>query len=260
MTSVDLSRGSILGVVSDLDGVVYRGGSAIPGAVEAFRRWSERSVPVAFVTNNATKSPDQFAAKLESLGVSVHPNRVFSSAAATAAFVRRRWPPGTRVFPIGEPSLLGPLAAGGFVPAGDDAEVVVLGFDHAIDYAKISTAVRALLMGAELVATNPDVLTPSDTGFAPCVGTFLAALRAAVPTIQPIIVGKPEPIMIEEAFASLGSPRAGTIMIGDQVATDIVAGQRAGLRTVLVTTGVPFKSVAGVEPDRIVSSLIDLFD
>ncbi len=251
---------SIRGVVSDLDGVVYRGDTAIPQAVEAFRRWSERGVPFAFVTNNATKSPDQFLAKLDRLGVPVARSRVFSSASATASFVGQGWGPGAKVFAIGEACLLEPLAAHGFTPAGEDADLVVLGLDYALDYAKMRTAVRALLNGAQLVATNPDALTPSENGFAPCVGTFLAALQAAVPSVTPIVVGKPGPIMVQEAFAWLGSPREQTVMIGDQIATDIVAGKRAGLTTVLVTTGVPLRPVVGVEPDRIVSSLLDLVD
>ncbi len=249
----------VLGVVSDLDGVVYRGEAAIPGAVEAFRRWHEGGVPYAFVTNNATKTPAQFAAKLNRLGVAVTPDRVFSAASATATFVRRRWPIGTRIFAIGEACLLEPLAAGEFVVARDDAQVVVLGFDYQIDYAKLRTAIRALLGGAELVVTNPDVLSPSESGFEPCVGAFLAAIRAAVPAAEPIVVGKPGPIMIEEALGSLEVSREHAIMIGDQMATDIAGGKRAGLRTVLVTTGVPFKSIVGLEPDRIVSSLLDLF-
>ena len=250
----------IHGVISDLDGVLYRGSQSIPDSVKAFQTWQARGVPYAFVTNNATKSAAQFAAKLAAMGVPVSAAQVFNAISATASLMRRRWPAGTRVFAIGETPLLEELEAGGFTLSGESAEIVVLGFDYALTYDKLRTAVRAALNGAAIVVTNPDTLTPADSGFEPCVGVLAAAVTAAVPAAVPIIVGKPQPFMVEEALAYLATARSETIMIGDQIATDIVAGQSAGLRSVLVTTGLPYKTVAGVTPDRVVSSLLDLVD
>jgi 4-nitrophenyl phosphatase len=246
------------GIVSDLDGVVYRGDQPIPEAVTAFRAWHSAGLPYAFVTNNATKSAAAFAAKLSGMGVPAMPEQVFCAVSATASLMRRRWPAGTRIFAIGGPPLFDALGTGGFSFAGDDAEVVVLGFDDELTYAKLRIAVRAALGGAAVVVTNPDMLTPADDGFEPCVGIIMAAVTAAVPAVIPIIVGKPEPLMIEEALAYLATPRGQTIMIGDQIATDILAGQRAGLRSILVTTGVPARPVAGVEADRVVRSLLEI--
>jgi 4-nitrophenyl phosphatase len=251
---------AICGIISDLDGVVYRGAGAIPTAVQAFRIWHAQNVPYAFVTNNATKSAAQFAAKLEGMGIPVTVGQIFNAVSATASLMRKRWPAGTRVFAIGEKPLFEALEESGFLLAETDAEVVVLGFDYDLTYAKLRTAVRAALGGAAVVVTNPDVLTPADDGFEPCVGVLAAAVTAAVPSIVPIIVGKPEPLMIEQALAHIGTKPAETVMIGDQIATDIVAGQRAGLRSILVTTGLPLKPVAGVMPDRIITSLLDLVD
>ncbi|SHH10485.1 4-nitrophenyl phosphatase [Bradyrhizobium erythrophlei] len=250
----------IRGVISDLDGVVYRGSQSIPESVKAFQTWQARGVPYAFVTNNATKSAAQFAAKLTAMGVPVSAAQVFNAISATASLMRRRWPPGTRVFAIGENPLLEELEAGGFTSAGENAEVVVLGFDYALTYDKLRTAVRAALNGAAVVVTNPDTLTPADSGFEPCVGVLAAAVTAAVPSAVPIVVGKPQPFMVEEALAHVATANSETIMIGDQIATDIVAGQSAGLRSVLVTTGLPYIAVAGVTPDRVVSSLLELVD
>jgi len=250
----------IRGVISDLDGVVYRGSQSIPESVKAFQTWQARGVPYAFVTNNATKSAAQFAAKLAAMGVPVSAAQVFNAISATASLMRRRWPPGTRVFAIGENPLLEELEAGGFTSAGEKAEVVVLGFDYALTYDKLRTAVRAALNGAAVVVTNPDTLTPADSGFEPCVGVLAAAVTAAVPSAVPIVVGKPQPFMVEEALAHVATAKSETIMIGDQIATDIVAGQSAGLRSVLVTTGLPYIAVAGVTPDRVVSSLLELAD
>jgi hypothetical protein len=122
----------IRGVISDLDGVVYRGSQSIPESVKAFQTWQARGVPYAFATNNATKSAAQFAAKLAAMGVPVSAAQVFNAVSATASLMRRRWPPGTRVFAIGEYPLLEELKAGGFTSAGESAEVVVLGFDYAL--------------------------------------------------------------------------------------------------------------------------------
>jgi 4-nitrophenyl phosphatase len=250
----------IRGIVSDLDGVLYRGSRSIPDSVRAFQTWHARGVPYAFVTNNATKSAMQFAAKLKAMGVPVSAAQVFNAISATASLMRRRWPTGTRVFAIGEKPLLQELESSGFALAGENAEVVVLGFDYALTYDKLRTAVRAALNGAAVVVTNPDTLTPADSGFEPCVGVLAAAVTAAVPAVVPIVVGKPQPFMVQEALAHVGTAKSATIMIGDQIATDIVAGQSAGLRSVLVTTGLPHVAVAGVTPDRVVSSLLELVD
>ena len=251
---------TLLGIISDLDGVVYRGDAPIPDAIRAFRQWHAGGIPYAFVTNNATKSPAQFAAKLGQMGVLAEPAQIFSSVAATARLIRRRWPAGTRVFAIGERPLFDALDEAGLIFAREDAEIVVLGFDYGLTYAKLRTAVRCALAGAAVVVTNPDRLTPAPDGFEPCVGVLQAAVQAAVPTVVPIIVGKPEPHMIEDALAYLGTPRDRTIMIGDQVATDIAAGKRAGLRSILVTTGVPYTAVEGLAPDQVVQTLLDLID
>ena len=250
----------IRGVISDLDGVLYRGSQSIPDSVKAFQTWRARGVPYAFVTNNATKSAAQFAAKLAAMGVPVSAAQVFNAISATASLMRQRWPAGTRVFAIGETPLLQELEASGFILSGENAEIVVLGFDYALTYDKLRTAVRAALNGAAIVVTNPDTLTPADSGFEPCVGVLAAAVTAAVPSAVPIVVGKPQPFMVEEALAHVATAKSETIMIGDQIATDIVAGQSAGLRSVLVTTGLPYMAVAGVTPDRVISSLLDLVD
>jgi 4-nitrophenyl phosphatase len=250
----------IRGVISDLDGVLYRGNLPIPDSVKAFQAWHARGVPYAFVTNNATKSAAQFAAKLSAMGVPVSTAQVFNAISATAGLMRRRWTAGTRVFAIGETPLFDELEASGFALAGEDAEVVVLGFDYALNYDKLRTAVRAALNGAAIVVTNPDTLTPADDGFEPCVGVLVAAVVAAVPAAVPIVVGKPQPFMIEQALAHVGTAQAATIMIGDQIATDIVAGQSAGLHSILVTTGLPYLAVDGVTPDRVIASLLELVD
>lgn len=249
----------IRAVVSDLDGVVYRGDRPVPGAVEAINRWAARGIPYVFVTNNASKTASAFAEKLARLGVEARPGQVLTSADAAAAHVGRHFRAGVSAFVIGERGLREAVTGeGAEVVDRDDAEVVVLGFDYALNYAKMRTAVRALMGGAALVVTNPDLITPADDGYEPCVGTFLAALRAAVPGVRPAIAGKPSPVMIEEALRRLGSDPAETIMVGDQIHTDIVAGQAAGLRSFLVGTGVPPVAPAPAVPDAVIETLLDI--
>ena len=250
----------IRGIISDLDGVAYRGDTAIPSSVRAFRAWHRQGVPYAFVTNNSTKSAAQFAAKLTSIGIPAEPRQVFSTISAVAALLARRWPQGTPVFAIGEQPLLAAIVAAGYDLTSEGPEVVVLGFDSTLDYAKLRTAIRAALAGAAIIATNPDVLTPVHDGYDPCVGVLTAAVVAAVPSVNPIVVGKPHPFLIEQALAYLGTAKHETIMIGDQIATDIAAGKAAGLRSILLASDVPFNAATGVVPDRVVSSLLDLLD
>ncbi|WP_146691374.1 HAD-IIA family hydrolase [Bradyrhizobium canariense] len=250
----------IRGIISDLDGVAYRDDDPIPGSVQAFRGWHERGVPYAFVTNNSTKSAAQFAAKLNGMGIPATAAQVFNTISAVSILLQQRWRPGTPVFAIGEQPLLEALEESGYRLTGTDAEVVVLGFDAGLNYAKLRGAIRAALAGATVIATNPDVLTPVHDGYDPCVGVLTAAVAAAVPSATPIVVGKPHPFMIEQALKHLGTRKEETVMIGDQIATDIVAGQRAGLRTILIASDVPFNAVTGVVPERIITSLLDLVD
>jgi 4-nitrophenyl phosphatase len=248
------------GIISDLDGVAYRGEQPIRECVQAFQTWHARGVPYAFVTNNSTKSAAQFAAKLENVGIPATAAQVFNTIAATTTLLQQRWRRGTSVFAIREKLLFEALEESGHRLAGEDAEIVILGFDYHFTYAKLRTAVRAALGGATVIVTNPDVLTPVDDGYDPCVGSLAAAVTAAAPNTVPIVVGRPQPLMIEQALAYLGTTKSETVMIGDQIGTDIAAGQSTGLRSILIASDVPFNVVTGITPDHIGSSLLDLVD
>ena len=252
-----VSGPAIQGIISDLDGVVYRGEGPIDDAVEAFRRWELAGIPYCFVTNNATRSPEAFAEKLTRLGVRTSAAQVVTSPVATADALRARWPGGGPVFVLGAPALAAALTEAGFTVTDRDPQAVVVGLDRDLTYARLATAVHAVHAGAVLVATNADPRLPVEGGgFDPGAGSILAAVATAT-GVKPIVVGKPEPRMIEMALARLGTPKDGTVMIGDQVSTDILAGQRAGLRSILVTTGVPRDDAA--VPDRVVDSLLELW-
>ncbi len=246
------------GVISDLDGVAYRGTTPIRDSVKAFRFWHSRGIPYAFVTNNSTRSGNQFAEKLSGMGIPASAEQVFNTITAATALLQEKWPSSTAVFAIGEKPLFESIEAAGFQITENDPQVVVLGFDHQLSYAKLRLAVRAALAGAAVIVTNPDVLTPVENGYDPCVGVLSAAVCAAVPTAKPIVVGKPHPFLIEQALAHIGTNRDETIMVGDQIATDIVAGRRAGVRTVLLASDVPFNRSDAAQPDEVISSLLEL--
>jgi 4-nitrophenyl phosphatase len=258
----DSDRGAkwprVAGVISDLDGVVYRGNEAIADAVKAFRRWHERAVPYCFVTNNSTYTREQVAGKLRGFGLAVDADRVVTSAVAAAQIVRERHGAGARVFVVGEAALKQAIGEAGLEVTDEAPAVVLVGLDREVTYRTLRMAVRAVRSGAVLIGTNPDPLLPVPDGFDPGAGSILAAVATAT-GVTPMIVGKPEPHMVLAALRYLGTPREATLMIGDQVSTDIVAGKRAGLVSVLVRTGVPARPDPSLPaPDFSVASLLDI--
>lgn len=247
----------ISAIISDLDGVAFRGDDPIPQAVRAFRRWHDQGLPYAFVTNNSTRTPEEFAAKLNRMDIPATPGRVVTSAAALAGRLGDTLPPGARVMVIGAPSLVAAVEARGFQVADRDVAAVVVGLDRAFSFDKLQRAQAALLGGARFFGTNPDRMVPRGQGYEPGAGSILAAIETAS-GVAPVVVGKPRPDLIRMALAVLGSDPATTAMLGDQIETDIVAGRAAGLRTILVRTGVPPRAVPGVSPDIDVPTLAEL--
>lgn len=246
---------AVQGIISDLDGVVYRGEAPIDDAVAMFRRCQACGIPFCFVTNNSTVTAMQVVERLDRFGLSIGVKSVLTSAMATARIVRRDYSEGTRVYVIGARSLVNEIAGAGMEITDREPEIVVVGLDREINYSKLRVAVRAVVGGARLIGTNPDLLLPMETGLDPGAGSLLAAVATAAGAV-PLIVGKPEPLMVEMALSALDTPRHATLMIGDQLATDIQAGKRAGLYSVLVTSGVPpEENPALLQPDSIVQSL-----
>jgi 4-nitrophenyl phosphatase len=249
---------AIEGVVSDLDGVVYRGKVPIRDAIEALRDWRGRGVPICFVTNNSTHTADDVVTKLTAFGLPIRPKDVVTSAVTTARLVLDRFGEGAGVYVIGAPSLKAAILAAGLEITDTAPKAVVMGLDREITHEKLTRALRAILDGAILVGTNPDLLLPTASGFELGAGAMLTAVAAAA-RVRPIVVGKPETHMIELALERLGTRREATVMVGDQLSTDVQAGKRAGLCTVLVTTGVPpVADSTLLPPDFVVDSLREI--
>ncbi|MFD2647369.1 HAD-IIA family hydrolase [Devosia albogilva] len=241
-------------VLADLDGVVYRGDEAIPGAVDRLRSWRERGVPYCFVTNNAEKSAEQFAEKLMRLGVPCTPNEVVTSADIAIAHLEAHYAAGTGVFCVGSASLRERVEAHGFELSADEAKVVLVGLDREFSYDKMAIAVRRVLAGASLVATNADLLRPIHGTFEPGAGAILQSIAASA-GVTPRSLGKPSPEIAHVALARIGARLEDSILIGDQLETDILTARTAGIRSVLVETGVPAKHGSHIVPDYVLASL-----
>lgn len=240
----------------DLDGVVYRGDKAIPGSAE-FVAWLQQTrQPFLFLTNHSARTPESFARKLQDMGIAVEPHHILSSAIVTAEFLHRQRR-GKRVFVIGEDGLYQALDDRCIPMVEDDPEIVILGFDREISYAKLTRAARFILKGAEFIRTNGDMTYPLEDGPAPECGTLLAAIQGAT-SRAPLIMGKPEHFMFDEAMRRLGVGKEQTIMVGDRLETDIVGAINFGIASILVLTGVATREDSdrsGIKPDHICPNL-----
>ena len=247
-------------LVLDMDGTVYRGEAPIAGAFEALARWRQNSIPVMFVTNNSTHSREEFAAKLTRMGHQTEAEQIVNTAYATGRLLASRYPEGAAVYVVGAPALSRAVTDAGFVVSEQEADVVVVGLDRAMTYDKLRTAVRLILDGAEFIATNPDPLIPHGPHLDPGAGTLVAAVHAATAHVAtPVVVGKPQPMLVSLALEGLGTSPQNSVMVGDQLGTDVCAGQRAGLFSVLVTTGVPPTGAAtSVVADRVIADLSEI--
>lgn len=256
-----LPLADLRGFLIDLDGVVYTGSEVIPGGPEFFRLLRRLKLPFLLITNNSSRRADQFAARLAGMGIAVEESEILTSAQATADYLAERAAPGRRAFVIGEEGLRSCLEARGFRLVEDpDADYVVVGLDRGFDYAKLTTAIRAIARGARFVGPNPDVSLPVEDGLAPGAGAFQAAIKACT-GVEPLIVGKPELPMLEMGIKRLGRPPTRTAMIGDRLDTDIAGGLRAGMATILVLSGIETAETAAaspIRPDYVLRDLAEL--
>lgn len=227
---------SYKGYLIDLDGTMYRGGEKVEAASEFIERLANRGIPYLFVTNNSSKTPEQIAGKLESLGIRASSGQVFTSSMATAEYLSASDQPG-KIYAIGEEGLFQALKDKGFELTDDHPDAVVMGIDRAITYEKLAKACLAVRNGARFIATNGDTAVPTERGLVPGNGA-LSAVIAVSTRVQPLIIGKPERIIMDQALKVLGVDKQAAIMVGDNYDTDIMAGIQSGIDTLHVQTGV----------------------
>jgi NagD protein len=222
--------------LTDMDGVIVWGSTLIPGAAEFVQRLRSRDVPFLIITNNSLYTPRDLQMRLHFMGLDVPPESIFTSALATAQFLNSQRP-GGRAFVIGESGLTTALHDIGYVITDQEPEYVVLGETTTYSFERITRAIRFVMGGSRFIATNPDVMGPGEGGIVPATGAVSALISAAT-GIQPYVIGKPNPLMMRTALRTLNAHSEESVMIGDRMDTDIIAGIEAGLRTVLVLTGV----------------------
>lgn len=227
--------------IIDMDGVLWEGDTPLPGLAGFFAVLREREITFLLATNNASRTPEQYVAKLARMGVAISKTEVLTSAQATAlSLAGRANGGGQRVFAIGEGGVRQALTEQGFTLCDlydVSADYVVCGMDRTISWDKLATATLNIRAGAQFVGTNPDVTIPTERGITHGNGAILAALQAAT-NVTPLIIGKPEPTMYQIALRQLNADPATTAAIGDRLDTDILGAVRAGIHSVLVLSGV----------------------
>jgi len=234
--------------LTDMDGVLVHENQALPGAAELLQQWTDSGTPFLVLTNNSIFTPRDLSARLRSSGLNVPEERIWTSALATADFLKQQSPGGT-AFVIGEVGLTTALHEAGFIMTETNPDYVVVGETRNYSFEAITKAIRLLLKGARFIVTNPDATGPSAEGPMPATGA-IAALITKATGMEPYVVGKPNPMMFRSAMNRIGAHSENTGMIGDRMDTDIVAGIEAGLHTVLVLTGISDDSEIARYPFR----------
>lgn len=231
-----MTENSIKNYICDMDGVLISGDKIIPGADAFIDRLKAAGAKFLVLTNNPIHTPRDLSHKFSSLGLDIPEEQIFTSAIATARFLRRQRPNGT-AFVIGESGLTTALHEAGYIITEQNPEYVVLGETHTYSLDMITKAVRLISAGAHFIATNPDASGPGVGGLVPACGAVAAMIEKAT-GISPLFIGKPNPLMMRTALNYLGAHSENSIMVGDRMDTDIITGVQSGMETILVLSGV----------------------
>ena len=223
------------GFMIDMDGTVYKGGDLIPGATDFIASLKAHDIPFVFLTNNSSHSRDYYYNKLTRMGFDVSIENVLTSNIATIRFVLSERP-GKKVYVVGSPDVVDEVRSAGVDVVEEDPDIVYLTFDRTITYDKINKAYKALCNGAELIATHPDDVCPTETDYDIDIGPFIRMLEQMCQTTA-VVIGKPNRLMLEMAAREMGVDAKGTVMVGDRLYTDIRIGNLAGTATILVLSG-----------------------
>ncbi len=236
------------GFLCDMDGVIYHGNRLLDG-VKEFVEWLYReNKKFLFLTNSSERSPKELHQKLARMGLSVGEEHFYTSALATAKFIKRQ-SPGCTAYVIGAPGLVNALYEAGITMNDVDPDYVIVGETSTYNFETMTQAVKYVRAGARLVATNPDITGPTETGIAPACRALVAPIELATGK-NAYFVGKPNPLMMRTGLKLLGVHSEEAAMIGDRMDTDMVAGMESGLDTVLVLSGVTSRKEVDLYPYR----------
>ncbi|MBN2003860.1 MAG: HAD-IIA family hydrolase [Anaerolineae bacterium] len=248
----------VRGIICDMDGVLWRDKQPLPGLHEFFNLISELGLGYVLATNNSSRTPAMYVEKLANLGVQTTSDHILTSATATGDYLAGHAERGARVYVLGSAGVREALQAHGFnLTEGPPADYVVVGWDQNLTWKRLATATRLILSGARFIGTNPDRTFPLEEGVAPGNGAQLAALETAT-GIAPLVVGKPFPILYQQALARMEIGAEEALVIGDRLDTDILGGLRLGMPTALVLSGVTQSAdlkTTPIRPDMVFDDL-----
>jgi 4-nitrophenyl phosphatase len=241
---------NIRALIIDMDGVLWHGTEPMAGLTDFFDTLYKLKIRFILATNNASLTPEQYVAKLAKMGVTVTQDQILTSGTATALYLSKLVKPTeTRVFVIGVEGAIQPLIELGFTltglyevnnsnnPEKKGADIVVCGKDETLTWQKLATATLNISAGAKFIGTNGDTTLPTELGVTHGNGAILAALEVAT-GVTPTIIGKPEPIIYQQALVLLNASPEETVAIGDRLETDILGAVRTGIRSIMVLTGI----------------------
>jgi 4-nitrophenyl phosphatase len=257
-----LSRISIRGLVLDMDGVIWKDIEPIGNLPEIFDTIKKRDIKFVFATNNATKSSEDYVSKLKSLGVAVDISQIINSAMAMGYLLKQYYPQGGPVYIIGESGLKNTLKKAGFYEDDKDPLAVVVGLDKKITYEMLSKATLLIRSGKKFFGTNPDKTYPMPAGLVPGAGAIITTVEVSTDT-KPEYAGKPASAMFQMALERLGTIPDETLAVGDRLETDLAGGQRIGMRTAVVLSGVATKESINAwkpAPDFVAQDLAALLE
>jgi NagD protein len=224
------------GYICDMDGVIYHGNRLVDGAKEFVDWLKNKDKKFLFLTNSSAKSPKELKQKLARMGINVGVEDFITSAHATASFLASQ-NPNVGVYVIGESGLINALHDAGFYIDQVNPMYVVVGESSTYNFEQISMAVQLVLGGAKLIGTNSDITGPSEKGVVPACKALVAPIEMATGR-QAYFIGKPNPLMMRHAIKKIGCRLEDTLIVGDRMDTDIIAGIESGIETALVLSGI----------------------
>lgn len=250
------------GYIFDLDGTVYLGDNAIPGAPETIALLRKRGSGVVFLSNKPLQSREVYAEKLTHLGIPTSPDDVINSSLVLARYLVREMSK-ARVFVVGEQPLVDEMVAAGLAISDDPEEidVVIASFDRTFDYRKLNIGYQALRLGARFFATNADRTCPIEGGDIPDAAAVIGALEGCSGRKVELVAGKPSTMIVNMVLERLGLEANDCLMVGDRLETDILMGKKAGMSTALVLTGVTKQDAlthSSLLPDFVLNSISEV--
>ena len=244
----------------DMDGTFYLGDSLLPGALELLELLNRRKLPFSFLTNNTSRSKLDYVRKLRGLGVREEDARVYTAGDATIAYLKKHHR-GEKVFLLGTPSLAESFQEHKIVLSESDPDLVVIGYDTSLTYARLALFCRFVRKGLPYIATHPDVNCPSPDGLVPDIGAMMSLVEASTGRKADAVIGKPNPGIVNAVADEWGLDAKDLVMVGDRLYTDIALGKTADVRSVLVLSGetrLEDLEKSNYKPDLVCENLADL--